>query len=340
MSRRNSIILGLLFGILVIEILVLAPKEIGSLEDSPPEITKSSEKDENRRSGQIMKDVHSVEAKKDGKEWELWAASAHQPDANQVWTIERVKVKFYGADGVVYTVTGKEGRVSPNEKGIRDLKISGNVVTRSSNGYVFKSESAFYDSRKKRLISPTEIEMRAPPDKDGGRMTLMGSDMVADMETNEISVNKSVRTSKELKDAKKLVISSDRAVFSGKTKMAHFIGNVVINYETMTLSGPEARFAYDRTGEVLQSVYVSGGIRVTDTDKFAVSRSVNVDFINDEVVFRGSPRVTQRGDQLTGDEIVFLKGGSKVQVKNARARIESVADDAESNRSDAERKLQ
>lgn len=343
MSRRNGIILGLLFGILIIEILVLAPKEIGSLENSPSEAIDASQNAENesgRRSGQIMKDVHSIEAKKDGKEWELWAASAHQPNPNQVWTIERVKVKFYGADGVVYTVTGQEGQVSPNEKGIRDLKISGNVVTRSSNGYVFKSESVFYDSRKKQLTSPTEIEMRAPPDKDGGRMTLTGMDMVADLETNEITVNKSVKTTKELKDSKNLIISSDRAVFSGKTKMAHFLGNVVINYETMTLSGPEARFAYDSSGQALQSVFVTGGIRVTDTDKFAVSKSVNVDFIKDEVVFRGSPRVTQKGDQLTGEEIVFLKGGNIVQVKKARARIESVVDDAESGGAGSERKLQ
>ncbi len=342
MSRRNSIILGLLFGILVIEILILAPKEIGSFEDSPADAAKVGQSEESEgagRSGQIMKDVHSVEARKNGKEWELWAASAHQPNPNQVWTIERVKVKFYGADGVIYTVAGREGQVSPNEKGVRDLRVSGSVETRSSNGYVFRSEAVFYDSLTKKLTSHSAIEMRAPPDKDGGRMVLTGSDMVADLETNEIAVNKSVHTTKELKDGKKLVISSDRAVFSGKTKMAYFLGNVVITYDTMTLSGPEARFAYDRSGQVLQSVHVSGGIRVTDTDRFAVSKSVSVDFINDEVVFRGSPRVTQKGDQLSGDEIVFMKGGSKVRVKNARARIESIMDEEDAG-TDSESKLQ
>ena len=326
MSRRNSIILGMLFVILVVEIIILAPKEIGTLDDSPAKIVTAADQE---KTGQIMKDVYSIEAKKEGKEWELWASRALQPNANQEWTIERVKVKFYAMGGVLYTVTGREGRVSPNQSGIRDIKVTGNVVTHSSNGYIFKSESVFYDSQNKRLSSSEKVEMLAPPDKDGGGMELTGTDMLADMATNEITVNKNVKAAKRLKGGKHLQISSDRAVFSGHTKMAQFLGNVAVNYETMTLTGPEAKFAYDKKGETLESVQVAGGIRVTDTDKFAVSQSVNVNFLNDQVVFKGSPRVTQNGDQLTGDEIVFLDGGHKVQVKNARAQIEP--DSFESN---------
>lgn len=326
MSRRNGIILGLLFLILMVEIVVLAPKEIGSPEEAVSPQKTSSDKKAQGRSGQLMKDVYSVEAKKEGKEWELWAAQAEQPKETEDWMIENVRVKFYGSGGVVYTVTGRKGQVSPNRKGIRDIRIRGNVVTRSSNGYVFKSESVFYDSEKKRLTSPTDIEMRAPPDKDGEGMALTGTDMVADMETNEIVVSQNVKATKPLKGVKTLRITSHRATFSGRTKMAHFTGDVVVTYETMTLSGPEARFAYDSGGQALESVLVSGGIKVTDTDKFAVSRSVDVNFINDQIVFKGSPRVTQSGDQLTGDEIVFMDGGRRVQVKNARARLESLTE--------------
>jgi LPS export ABC transporter protein LptC len=321
MSKRNSIILGLLFMILVVELIILAPKEIGTGAEPPPAATAPAAAETG--SGQIMKDVYSVEAKPEGKEWELWADRALRPKENQEWTIEKVKVKFYASSGVSYTVTGAKGHVVPNEKGIRDIEISGNVITKASNGYVFKSESVFYDSQAKKLASPKEVEMSAPPDKEGGELTLTGSDLKADMNTNEITINKNVRSKKKIKNGKTVAIASERAVFSGRSKIAQFYGNVVVSMDTMTVTGPEARFAYDSKMEALDSILVGGGIKVTDTDKFATSDSVNVSFKDDRIVFKGAPRVVQNGDEMTGDEIVLSENGHKVQVSNAKAQIDS-----------------
>jgi lipopolysaccharide export system protein LptA len=49
---------------------------------------------------------------------------------------------------------------------------------------------------------------------------------------------------------------------------------------------------------------------------------VDVYFKDDKVVFNGAPRVVQNGDELVGDQIVFLEGGKKVQVSNAKAQID------------------
>ena len=333
MSRRNSIILGLLFVILVIEIITLLPKELGV----PSEVTSvplPQNKQEN--SGQIMDHVRAFEAKGNGKEWELWANKALNPKTNEDWTIEGVRVKFYATSGVIYVVTGKQGHVVPNEKGIRDIQISGDVVTRASNGYVFKSQSALYDSIQKRLTSPSEVEMISPADKNGGEMHLTGADLHADFGTNEITINKNVKTIKVLKDNKLAHIQSDHAKFSGQTKMAEFSGHVVLTMDTMTVTGHEAKFAYDANGEKLESVLVGGGVKMSDTDRYATSDSVNVNFKDDRVVFKGTPRVTQNGDELTGDEIVFLNGGHRVQVVNAKAQIDSKA--VEPDKQNLERK--
>jgi lipopolysaccharide transport protein LptA len=174
--------------------------------------------------------------------------------------------------------------------------------------------------------------MIAPPDKEGGQLLLTGQDLQADLSTNEIKIDRDVKGSKRVKDNKDLNIESERAVFSGSTKMAHFLGNVVLSYDKMTAKGPEARFSYDSAGDKLQSVIVDGGVKVTDVDKYAVGHNMNIDFERDEVVFRGSPRVTQNGDELTGDEIVFLNGGHKVKVRNARAEFQPENDVDESER--------
>lgn len=332
MSKRNGIILALLFLIIVVEIIIMAPKELDVASEAP---AAPSAKPSTKTTGQVMKDVYSIEAGKSGKEWELWADRALTPQAGQEWTIERVKVKFYAENGVIYNVTGDEGHVVRNEKGIRDIKINGHVVTRSSNGYVFKSETIFYTSEGpvKKLTSPSDVEMSAPPDKDGGELKLTGTELNADLITNEMTVNKNVKASKTVKGNKELKITSERARFSGRAKMAHFIGSVVLTYDTMTATGPEAKFAYGDGGQALDSVNLSGGARLTDANKFAVSQSVNVNFKNDEVVFKGSPRVTQNGDELIGDEIVFLENGKKVKVRNARAQLESDEDQVESENS-------
>jgi len=321
MSRRNSIILGLLFVILVVELIILAPKEIGTSSDpqvASPIIPESADKYR-----QMMDNVHSVEAKPEGQQWELWADKGLQPKDNSEWTIQNVRVKFYAAGGVIYTVTGKEGHVVPNEKGLRDIRISGNVLTRSSNGHIFKSQDVLYDSEKKRLKSPDNIEMRSPPDKDGGEMLLTGADMVAELSTNEISIGKDVHAKKRIKNNRTVQIQSERAVFSGKTKMAQFFGKVLLTLDNMSVTGPEAKFVYDSKMEELESLDVAGGIKVTDVDKFATSQSVNLDLVNDKVVFRGAPRVVQNGDEMTGDLITFIDGGKRVQVSNAKAQFDA-----------------
>jgi LPS export ABC transporter protein LptC len=324
MSKRNSLILGLLFVILVVELIILAPKEIGSPSET---VAPSPPAASDKASAQIMNGVYSVESKGNGKEWELWAVRALQPKSNQEWTIERVKVKFYASNGVMYTVNGNQGHVVPNDKGVRDIKITGNVVTHASNGYVFKSESIFYDSEKRRLASPSDVEMISPPDKNGGEMVLTGADMLADLTTNEITVNKNVKTRKKIFNRngpeRTAQIRSDRAIFSGRSKSAQFFGHVNVNIDAMTVTGPEAKFGYDEGSESLQSVLVNGGIRVTDQDKMATSQSVNVNFKDDRIVFKGAPKVVHNGDELTGDEIIFYDGGHKVQVVNAKAQIDS-----------------
>jgi lipopolysaccharide export system protein LptA len=40
-----------------------------------------------------------------------------------------------------------------------------------------------------------------------------------------------------------------------------------------------------------------------------------------EFVFDGRPRVVQDNDELRGDRIVFLDGGKKVKVQNAKLKV-------------------
>jgi LPS export ABC transporter protein LptC len=330
MTRRNAVILALLFVILVVEILVVAPKELGTSVADDLKVQKSAASAALKRpgdtnlTGQVMRDVHLVEAKGEGKEWELWANRALRPKEKQQWTIEKVKVNFFADNGVMYTVTGETGQVVPEQK---DIRIDGDVVTHSSNGYVFKTQSVEYNSKARKLVSPGAVEMLGPRDQNGGDIHLNGGALDADFGTNEINVTHNVKANRKVivgsdKQEKVAHISAQRALFSGRTNMAQFYGDVVIDVEAMQLAGPHAKFAYDPKTQALDSMQMEGGVHVTDSDKFATSGSVNLSLKDDRVIFSGSPRVVQNGDELVGDQIVMTNGGKKVEVTNARAQIE------------------
>lgn len=328
-NRRNLVISALLFLIVVIQLVVLMPRDVDTPDSSlvpgtsdkvipnPPPIAKDAS------GGQIVRNAVMVDAKPTGKEIELWAETATRPKDREEWTLDDVRVKFYAQNGVTYMVTGKTGGVVTANYA---LWIKGNVVTKSSNGYTFKSESVFYDPKIKRLTAPSKIEMEGPPDAKGSRLYLDGEDMIADLTTNQMNVNRKVRARRQVQatgsDEKTAQIQSNSAMFSGKSNLAVFKGNVVIDIETMRLTGPEARFAYDPQIHNLDSLIVEGGVRVTDADKSATSGSVAVFFKDDKYVFKGSPRVIQQQDELVGDEIVFLHGGKQVQVINAKAQVD------------------
>ena len=90
----------------------------------------------------------------------------------------------------------------------------------------------------------------------------------------------------------------------------------------MRITGPEASFAYDSKRDLIKTVNFTGGARVSDADKWATAQNVRVDFETNRYVFRGNPRVMQNNDELRGEEIVFLDGGKRVQVKSARAKVD------------------
>ena len=77
MSKRAIAILGLLFSILVVELLILIPGETGpgsgdKAMATPAPVTTNAP-------GQVMQDVHVIEAREAGKEWELNAKKGTRP---------------------------------------------------------------------------------------------------------------------------------------------------------------------------------------------------------------------------------------------------------------------
>src|SRR6185312_5174548 len=70
-----------------------------------------------------------------------------------------------------------------------------------------------------------------------------------------------------------------------------------------------------------RSVELNGGVKMSDLHKWATSDKLNIDLAKNEFVFDGAPRVVQDDDELRGDRIIFLDGGKRVQVQNAKVKV-------------------
>lgn len=314
--------------VLMIQVVLIAPNQIRDAESKAAVVSVTEVQAPNPITGagagdgaidQSMKGMHMIETHEGAKEWELWAEKARSLKAKDLLELEKVKAIFFTDNGVTFTVTGETGKVQVKSK---NLRIEGAVVTRSSNGYVFSTERMEYDSGARRLLASDEVEMLGPKDGEGFSIRLTGRGMRALLDQSTMEVLRDVKAEKNLQKGRRVFIKSQRSMFSGKDRGAEFIGDVVLDMDSMRMTGPSARFEWDPGAHALKSVIFNGGARVSDADKFATAQNVRVDFDENRFVFRGNPRVVQNNDELRGEEIIFYDNGKRVQVQRARAKVD------------------
>lgn len=319
MRKITGILFVVLIAALFIEILIGFPVH---LETEPEFQNQEDTKKEAPKPGQAeqrMGGVHLVESREGNRDWELYSEVAQDYQGKGTWELQNVKVLFYKNEIVEFTVVGKTGSIDGKT---RDLKIAGDVVTQSSNGYRFQTPSVSYSSSTRVIISPEKVRMMGPPDARGKGLILTGGSMETRVEDSLMIIKDQVAASKQLNNGKKFMIKSGSAEFSGRSKVARFLDKVSIEVDSLKMEGPEANFEYKDGADLLQSVLVQGGVKVSDTDKFATSESVRFDPVENKFIFKGSPRVVQNNDEITGDQIIFIDGGKKVKVEKIKGKVE------------------
>lgn len=334
MGKFKNLIFIVLLVALFIEVLIVFPnkleKEAANEKSNPvAEASKSEEQTELDANGdpkqkstvaeQKMKGVHLVESQKGLRDWELFSEAAEGSQEAGTWKVMKVRVLFYTKEKIEFTVTGDEGTIDYKTK---DLNIKGHVTTRSANGYVFQTPSITYASSIRQIRSPQEVNMSGPKDSSGQGMTLSGGRMTSYIDTTKMVIEGGVRAKKPMSEGKVFAVSADAAEFNGRDNQAKFRGTVQMSYDKMKLEGPEATFLYQKGMDLLTSVSINGGVKVSDVDKFATSETVNLDLLANKYTFKGRPKVVQNADELSGEEIVFLDGGKRVRVEKVRAKME------------------
>ncbi len=318
--------------LLGIEILTLAPKKLGPGQDEAAisksvqeaEILPQTKPSQSPHStvttmSQVMRGVHLVETGQGRKEWELDSDYAQGFKDKGIWKLKGVHVKFFGSSETTYTVTGDSGSIETETK---NMEIEGNVVTTTTDGYLFKSKSLHYTSNPRTLVSDDDVFIVGPKEIDG-QFEVSGKGLNAELDSNIMSLKKNVHAVKSISPGKTMTIRSNWARVNSKNSEAHFEDDVQVDIENMRMTGSKADFEYEQKTHLLRSLNMVGNVKVTDQNHWASSKRAQVLFASNEFILTGEPRVIQDDNELRGTEIRFINGGKEVRVSKARARVDN-----------------
>ncbi|RME15316.1 MAG: LPS export ABC transporter periplasmic protein LptC [Bdellovibrio sp.] len=310
MKTISPWLFAILFAFLTIEIVLLYPRKV-NFEDSPFREKVQEEKDVQ----QAMKGVHLVEANKKEKEWELWAEEALSLRSKQSWELKGVKVRFFSPKGVEFLVRGQRGTVELRTK---NMRIKGDVTVQSSNGYVFYTEEVEYISSYRLLKSLSPVQLKDHLGKR--RMFLRGQQMRTGLKEAITEIEGDIYASRLVEGKGEVKVKSDRVILRGNSREIQFLDNVVVDYTNMRISGASVKFIFSKKGE-LKTLLISGGVRLTDKEKWAVAQKLSFTFSKDRLILSGNPKLIQGEDELIGDTIIFNRNGEQVEVLKAKARV-------------------
>lgn len=313
MKKTKKILFSLLLIFILVEVIFIFPQQIEKLDRDAIENAGEQKKE---RVEQKMKGVHLVESQKGARDFELYAEKARGYQQEGDYYLDKVKVQFYNLDANDFTVTGNEGEVDGKTK---NIKIKGNVVTTSANGYTFYTDEIFYNFALRKIISPGKIRMLGPSDDQGDGLKLDGYNMHILVDINEMKIFKDITAFKTMSSNQNLKITSEMATFSGKSKEAHFENDVVLNYGSMLIKGPDCYFIYSGNMKSLERINVKGGVELTDKKRRATSQDLVVDMMKATLRLTGNPKIYQDQDEIAGEEILLLDGGKRLKIQKVKA---------------------
>lgn len=306
---------------LIIELVLVSPNELRDSAESKtqtPSASGDTQPIASENIEQVMAGIHVIETRNERKEWELWSDRAIGLKNAGDLSLEKVKANFFSQNGVNFLVTGKSGSVESKSK---NMTVNGDVQTRSSNGYLFHTSVVNYNSEQRTLNSPDPVRVAGTNEGRGQSLSLEGQRMAADLDKGEIVITELVKAKKKMNGDQNLNVTAEQVTLSGRQKSMLFKGNVKIELNGVNISGPSALFNYNSDSHLLESIDLDGGIRVNDFDKWATSEKLRIDIAKNSYVFDGKPRLVQDNDEVRGDKIIFLDGGKKVKVHNAKVKV-------------------
>ncbi len=128
--------------------------------------------------------VHVVQNTKGVKEWELWADSAKVYREKDVTVLRNLRLRLYPKNGKPADVSARRGTM---ENKSRNMKISGNVIVRTAQGFSLQTESLYFRPQENRIDSDSRVRI------EGKRFRLSGTGLAGRTDLGHYELKEKVR---------------------------------------------------------------------------------------------------------------------------------------------------
>lgn len=125
------------------------------------------------------------------------------------------------------------------------------------------------------------------------------------------------------KEKQPIVITSQSLTADNKKNIAIFEGSVVAKSEEITIYSDKMTVHSDAEGNNITKLHADGNVKVhkNDTALFADEAI----YFNDEekIIFTGNPKAVQKGNVITGSEIIFYIEDERAIVQKSRVVLQN-----------------
>ena len=110
-------------------------------------------------------------------------------------------------------------------------------------------------------------------------------------------------------------ISADKLIYEDSKKVSKFIGNVVANYDNVTVNADNMTVFLSEKNEPSKILCI-GNVKVEKDDIVSYSNSAEMDMLKDLIILKGNVKIWQNKNYLEGDEVYIYNKTKRVEVKN------------------------
>jgi len=120
-----------------------------------------------------------------------------------------------------------------------------------------------------------------------------------------------------------IVITSQSLTADNKENIAIFEGSVVATSEEMTMYSDKMTVYSDPDGNNIKKLHAAGNVKVhkNETTLFADEAMYFDD--EEKIIFSGNPKAVQKGNVITGSEIIFYIKDERAIVQKSRVVLQN-----------------
>jgi lipopolysaccharide export system protein LptA len=133
--------------------------------------------------------------------------------------------------------------------------------------------------------------------------------------------NKDEPKKEEGKEAKLVVITSDRLMADNIKHTALFEGNVIAKTEDMTIYSDRMMVYYTEDGKKMDRIEASGNVKVVRGERTVVSNEATYYDEEEKVVFTGNPQAWEGDNKVTGTVMTYFIKDDRSIVENSKVVI-------------------